>query len=84
MENNPTENFEFALATKALKMDTLSKLTYSDHQKFEAIVNDIFREIPRNVPDSNKLRVALEESCKELGFYVNDKQVFAGVLFNKR
>ncbi|KAK9747140.1 DDE superfamily endonuclease [Popillia japonica] len=68
-------NFEFALVIKALKMDTLSKLTFSDHEKFEALIADVFQEDPRDINEEDKLKTTLAESCKELGFYINQRQL---------
>lgn len=56
-------------------MDTLSKLTFSDHEKFEALIADVFQEDPRDINEEDKLKTTLAESCKELGFYINQRQV---------
>ncbi|GJQ81470.1 btv [Trypoxylus dichotomus] len=74
--NDPADNhFEFAIVTKALKMDTLSKLTFCDHQKFEALVTDVFQEIPKEIVGDKKFREILEEACQELGLYTNERQM---------
>ena len=66
---------ELNLAVKALKMDTLSKLTYKDHEKFKWLLNDVFPELEPVEIEQGPLRSALEKSVDELGLKYNKRQV---------
>lgn len=66
---------EMSLVMDALKMDTLSKLTYNDSKKFYGILEDTFPGIDNHQNNDIKLKEALENSCLELGLKINEKQV---------
>lgn len=68
-------NVELNLAVKALKMDTLSKLTYQDHEKFKWLLNDVFPEVEPVEIEQEPLRSALGKSVDELGLKFNKRQV---------
>lgn len=70
-----TPEVEFQLVVKALRMDTLSKLTYSDGVKFDALVRDVFPTVSFENIDHVTLISALEAACTELKLEVNPRQI---------
>lgn len=66
---------EMQLAVQALRVNTLSKLTYSDSKRFDAIVKDVFIGVSFENSGHETLINALQESCTELGLQINDRQV---------
>lgn len=73
--NNITMEMELELVVKSLRMDTSSKLTYSDSIKFDALVRDIFPGVSFETSGYEFLVSVLEESCVDLGIEVNRRQV---------
>lgn len=66
---------EMQLVVEALRVNTLSKLTYVDNERFDNLINDVFAGVAFQSTGNVELVTALEESCTELGFQVNDRQV---------
>lgn len=66
---------ELNLVVKAIRMNTLSKLTYVDGEKFDALLKDVFPRVEFEHFGNDKLISALEESSVELGLKVNKRQV---------
>lgn len=66
---------ELSLVTSAIKINTLSKLTFSDSKKFEDLLQDVFPGTTDEQSADNSMMEALEESCKELGLQLNQRQV---------
>ncbi|GLV36074.1 beethoven [Carabus blaptoides fortunei] len=66
---------EMQLAVQALRVNTLSKLTYSDSKRFDAIVSDVFIGVSFENTGHETLINALQESCTELGLQINDRQI---------
>lgn len=66
---------EMQLVVEALRVNTLSKLTYVDSERFDNLIKDVFAGVAFQSTGNLELVAALEESCTELGFQVNDRQV---------
>lgn len=66
---------ESKLVVQALRINTLSKLTFSDSIRFDALVKDVFPGIEFKDIGYEKLRDAIREVCKEMNLVVNDTQV---------
>ncbi|XP_015834463.1 cytoplasmic dynein 2 heavy chain 1 [Tribolium castaneum] len=66
---------ELSLVVKVLRMDTLSKLTFADSVKFDALITDVFKDVLIENMGNEVLVKALEESCRELKLAVNQRQI---------
>lgn len=66
---------EAEIAVNALRLNTISKLTFIDNQKFEKLVKDFFPNVEFSNAGYEQLDEALRESCVELGLEVNEKQI---------
>jgi len=63
------------LLPQALRINTLSKLTFSDSIRFDALLRDVFPGVEFNDIEYETLRKALVEVCIELHFGIIDTQV---------
>ncbi|KAJ3189734.1 Cytoplasmic dynein 2 heavy chain 1 [Gaertneriomyces sp. JEL0708] len=59
---------EAVICAKALRLNTLSKLTFQDSQRFHSLLNDVFPDVPLEDVDFGQLTLAVEEAYDELGF----------------
>lgn len=66
---------ETEIVVQCLRVNTLSKLTYSDSSRFDSLTSDVFRGVPFVNTGLESLINFLEESCLELGLQVNNRQV---------
>ncbi|RZC33069.1 cytoplasmic dynein 2 heavy chain 1 [Asbolus verrucosus] len=66
---------ELSLVVRVLRMDTLSKLTFSDSVKFEGLIKDVFKDVVIDDMGNEILIKALEESCQELKLTFNKRQI---------
>ncbi|XP_041357041.1 cytoplasmic dynein 2 heavy chain 1-like isoform X2 [Gigantopelta aegis] len=66
---------EAKLVVQALRINTLSKLTFSDCARFDALVKDIFPGIEFKDIEYELLANAVREVCKETNLVVNENQV---------
>ena len=66
---------EAEIAVNALRLNTISKLTFIDTHKFEKLVTDFFPSVEFSNAGYEQLDEALRQSCSELGLDVNDKQI---------
>lgn len=66
---------EALLLIKSIRVNTISKLTYSDSQKYEYLQADMFPGIKSEDIAYEKLQKAIEESLKDLKLQYIDKQV---------
>lgn len=66
---------ESQLAVQALCMNTVSKLTFSDSQRFNCLIRDVFMNIEYKELGYESLKGFINESCLELGLTVIDAQV---------
>lgn len=60
---------------QALRLNTLSKLTFADSKRFDSLVGDVFPGVPIQEVRYAGLEAALRESCKELNLLVIESQV---------
>ena len=72
---NVDYNLEAKIVVQALRINTLSKLTFSDSIRFDALLKDIFPGVEFKDIEYEELRKALEEVCKEHHLGVIDTQV---------
>lgn len=66
---------EALLLIKSIRVNTISKLTYSDSQKYEYLQADMFPGIKSEDIAYEKLQKAIEESLKDLKLQYIEKQV---------
>lgn len=63
------------LVVQALRLNTLSKLTFSDCKRFDALIQDVFPGINFKDVEYTTLREALRDAMKELGLVESKVQV---------
>ncbi|XP_071483964.1 LOW QUALITY PROTEIN: cytoplasmic dynein 2 heavy chain 1-like [Diadema antillarum] len=63
------------LVVQALRVNTLSKLTFSDSSRFDALVRDVFPGIELKDIEYLKLADAIRQHCKDHGLVVMETQV---------
>ena len=68
-------SLEFKLILQAIRLNTLSKLTYSDCRRFDALIGDIFPGIPFEESQHADLQSCLQRHLKDGGFYAVDRQM---------
>ncbi|TRY75069.1 hypothetical protein TCAL_08574 [Tigriopus californicus] len=66
---------EAEIVVQALRLNTLSKLTFTDSVRFDDLVKDVFPGITFNTTGYEQLQDGLRESCTELGFNINENQI---------
>jgi dynein heavy chain 2 len=66
---------EAAIVVQALRINTLSKLTFSDSVRFDALVKDVFPGVALKDIEYETLRQAIREVCKETNLVINENQV---------
>ncbi|XP_012944204.1 cytoplasmic dynein 2 heavy chain 1 [Aplysia californica] len=66
---------EAKLAVQALRINTLSKLTFSDSKRFDALVRDVFPGVEFKDIEYESLGAAFREVCVENNLLVNENQV---------
>lgn len=66
---------ELGLVATALKTNTLCKLTCVDGVKFEELVRNIFCGVQAENNSNVALNQAIEETFRELGYQVDNRQV---------
>lgn len=64
-----------ALAVKALRLNTLSKLTSADSKNFDSLVKDMFPGVPFEATHQEKLALAIKKSYNDLHLVYNPQQV---------
>ena len=60
---------------QALRLNTLSKLTFADSKRFDSLVKDVFPGIPFRDVEYVELESALREACVEQNLMIIDAQV---------
>ena len=60
---------------QALRLNTLSKLTFADCKRFDALIQDVFPGINFKDVEYTTLREALRDAMKELGLVESKVQV---------
>ena len=76
-------NLEAKLVVQALRINTLSKLTFSDSARFDGLVQDVFPGIEFKDIEYETLGAAFREVCAENNLLVNENQVSLATKFNK-
>ncbi|KAJ8913453.1 hypothetical protein NQ315_013832 [Exocentrus adspersus] len=66
---------EAGIIVQVLRMDTLSKLTFSDSIKFDSILKDVFKNVKQELIKNDSLVQCIEESFQELGLIKNQRQI---------
>lgn len=74
---------ETKIVVQALRLNTLSKLTFADSKRFDGLVKDVFPSVEFQDVDYETLAVALRMSAQELNLVVMPTQVnFNVFVFN--
>ena len=60
---------------QALRLNTLSKLTFADGKRFDNLVRDVFPGVSIQEVEQGQMDAALRESCKDLNLMVIESQV---------
>jgi len=60
---------------QALRINTLSKLTFVDCKRFDALVKDVFPGVEFRDVEYEHLAKAIEQTCEEENLIVNKNQV---------
>ena len=66
---------EYRLVVQALRLNTLSKLTFADSKRFDQLVQDVFPGVPFRDVEYAELESALREACLEQNLVIIDAQV---------
>ncbi|CAH1776602.1 unnamed protein product [Owenia fusiformis] len=66
---------EAKLVVQALRINTLSKLTFSDGIRFDALLKDVFPGVEFKDIEYEDLAAAIREVCKESNLVINETQV---------
>lgn len=66
---------EAKLVVQAVRINTLSKLTFTDSIRFDALVRDIFPGVDLKDIEYEQLAAAYRETCEERHLLVNENQV---------
>jgi dynein heavy chain 2 len=69
------EDAEKELVVQALRLNTLSKLTFADCARFDSLVRDVFPGVQFTSSGYEELTAALKESFSDLGLLFNENQV---------
>ena len=74
---------EMKLVVQALRLNTLSKLTFSDSKRFDALIKDVFPGIDFHDVEYTTVREALKSAMEEMGLIYSSVQVFMCVILVK-
>ena len=66
---------EVRVVVQVLRLNTLSKLTYSDSQRFDALVRDVFPGVVFSDVEYEQLQAALRQASSDSNLVVIDRQV---------
>ena len=66
---------EDQVIVQAVRLNTLSKLTFSDSKRFDSLLQDVFVGVPFEAVPQPELEGALMEACIESHLTVNNTQV---------
>ncbi|CAK8696967.1 unnamed protein product [Clavelina lepadiformis] len=75
---------EYRIVVQALRVNTLSKLTFADSQRFDALVRDIFPNVPFKDLEQENLIEAIKATCDELHLASQDRQIKKILEFNEQ
>ena len=71
---------ETMLVVQALRLNTLSKLTFSDSKRFDTLIKDVFPGISFQDVEHTTLKEALKDSMNEMGLVHSKVQVGKSLL----
>ncbi|XP_042221258.1 cytoplasmic dynein 2 heavy chain 1-like isoform X2 [Homarus americanus] len=74
-EVNVPANTESELVVQALRLNTLSKLTFSDSSRFDELVQDVFPDVKFRGVGYEDLAKILQETFIEMSLIPNDRQI---------
>lgn len=66
---------EADIVVRALRLNTLSKLTFGDSIRFDTLVKDVFPNVTFSNEGYEELKVELRKSFTALGYIINENQV---------
>ena len=66
---------EVEIVVQALRLNTLSKLTFSDSMRFDALIRDVFLDVAFNNEGYEDLKKAIRDSYEELELKINENQI---------
>ena len=66
---------EVRVVVQVLRLNTLSKLTFADRQRFDALVRDVFTGVEFRDVEYGALEAALREASKQNNLVIIDRQV---------
>ena len=66
---------EGEIVVQALRLNTLSKLTFSDSSRFDALIRDVFLDVAFNNEGYEDLKKAIRDSYEELELKINENQI---------
>ena len=66
---------EGEIVVQALRLNTLSKLTFSDSTRFDALIRDVFLDVAFNNEGYEDLKKAIRDSYEELELKINENQI---------
>ena len=72
---SPFEGKEVEIAVQALRLNTLSKLTFADSVRFDALIRDVFLDVPFKNEGYEDLKKAIRETYEQLELKVNENQI---------
>uniref|UniRef100_T1IHY1 Cytoplasmic dynein 2 heavy chain 1 n=1 Tax=Strigamia maritima TaxID=126957 RepID=T1IHY1_STRMM len=70
-----SDESEKEIVVQALRMNTLSKLTFSDSQRFDALIHDVFSKVEFSEGGYEDLTSCAREVCEDMGLIMNDGQM---------
>ena len=70
-----TPETEMKIAVQALRLNTHSKLTFSDSKRFDSLIKDVFPDVSFQDVEHHDLEKALREACAEANLVVIESQV---------
>lgn len=74
---------ETCLVVQALRLNTLSKLTFADSKRFNSLLADIFVGVAFEDVSQPELEQALHEACQEAHLVVSPAQVLSNNYMEK-
>lgn len=66
---------EAALVVQVIRLNTLSKLTFNDAQRFDQLIKDTFPNVNFDTRKDNEIEKFIEASFKDLALQYNSRQV---------
>ncbi|XP_076054654.1 dynein cytoplasmic heavy chain beethoven [Oratosquilla oratoria] len=69
-----TAELEYEVVVQALRLNTLSKLTFADSSRFDNLVRDVFPEVNFRGVGYEDLGATLQETFTDLGLIPNERQ----------